>query len=227
MAISKIILNKTTQIDVTQDTVAVGSMLSGITAHKNDGTQVTGNIASKTSNDVTTSNNVVTIPVGYYGSQVQKTVGTAQAAQTITPTTSDQTIASGKYLTGTQTIKGDANLIADNIAKDVTIFGITGTHEGGADISDTTATASDVLTGKYFYTSEGVKTQGTIQSQSAQTITPTTTDQTIASGTYLSGTQTIKGDANLVASSIALGTTLFGVEGTFDGQFPAAEGGSF
>ena len=32
--------------------------------------------------------------------------------------------------TGTQTIKGDANLIEANIKKDVTIFGKTGTWEG-------------------------------------------------------------------------------------------------
>lgn len=55
----------------------------------------------------------------------------SQAAQTITPGTADQTIAAGKYLTGAQTIKGDANLVAANIAKDVSIFGVTGTHEGG------------------------------------------------------------------------------------------------
>ena len=36
------------------------------------------------------------------------------------------------------------------------------TASGGTDISDTTATASDVVTGKYFYTSAGVRTQGTI-----------------------------------------------------------------
>ena len=36
------------------------------------------------------------------------------------------------------------------------------TPSGGTDVSDTTATASDVLTGKYFYTAAGVKTQGTI-----------------------------------------------------------------
>lgn len=29
------------------------------------------------------------------------------------------------------------------------------------DVTDTTATASDVASGKYFYTSSGVKTQGT------------------------------------------------------------------
>lgn len=87
----------------------------------------------------------------------------------------------------------------------------------GTDVSDTTAVAGDVLTGKYFYTSSGVKTQGTIQSQAAQTITPTTTDQTIASGKYLTGTQTIKGDANLIAENIAKDVTIFGVTGTHEG----------
>ena len=55
---------------------------------------------------------------------------TAQAAQTITPGASDKTIASGRYLTGTQTIKGDANLVAGNIKSGVSIFGVTGTYEG-------------------------------------------------------------------------------------------------
>ena len=66
------------------------------------------------------------ISSSYVGSNVPR-----QAAQTITPTTTDQTIASGKYLTGTQTIKGDANLVASNIASGVSIFGVTGTHSGG------------------------------------------------------------------------------------------------
>lgn len=57
---------------------------------------------------------------------------TTQGAQTITPSTSDKTIDSGKYLTGTQTIKGDANLVAGNIKKGVSIFGVTGTHEGSS-----------------------------------------------------------------------------------------------
>ena len=60
-----------------------------------------------------------------------------QGAQTIYPSTSDQTIASGKYLTGTQTIKGDANLLAANIKSGVTIFGITGTYDGGGWVEQT------------------------------------------------------------------------------------------
>ena len=66
-----------------------------------------------------------------------------QSAQTITPTTTNQTIASGKYLTGTQTILGDANLLAENIKKDVVIFGITGTHEGGGGGGVTTVSFSN------------------------------------------------------------------------------------
>lgn len=52
---------------------------------------------------------------------------TTKAAATITPGTSDQTIASGTYLTGAQTIKGDANLVAAKIVYPNTIFGVTGT----------------------------------------------------------------------------------------------------
>ena len=56
---------------------------------------------------------------------------TVQGAQTITPTTTDQTISADQYLTGNQTILGDADLVASNIKKDVEIFGVTGTYEGG------------------------------------------------------------------------------------------------
>lgn len=52
---------------------------------------------------------------------------TTQGAQTITPTTSNQTIAAGTYLTGAQTIAGDANLQAAYIASGISIFGVTGT----------------------------------------------------------------------------------------------------
>lgn len=52
---------------------------------------------------------------------------TTKAAATITPGTSNQTIASGTYLTGTQTIVGDADLIGSNIISTANIFGVQGT----------------------------------------------------------------------------------------------------
>lgn len=62
-----------------------------------------------------------------------KVTGTIKslAAQTITPGTEDQKIVSGRYLSGDQTIKGDANLLAENIKEGIELFGITGTYTGG------------------------------------------------------------------------------------------------
>lgn len=62
----------------------------------------------------------------YIGSDVTK-----KSAATYIPKTTDQSIASGQYLSGTQTIKGDANLVAGNIKSGVSIFGVTGTYTGG------------------------------------------------------------------------------------------------
>lgn len=70
----------------------------------------------------------------------------SQAAQTITPGTTDKTIAAGKYLSGEQTIKGDANLVAGNIKSGVSIFGVAGSYEGGEDVSAETAEYTSLLT---------------------------------------------------------------------------------
>lgn len=57
---------------------------------------------------------------------------TTQGAKTVTPGTSDQTaVASGRYTTGNVVVSGDANLVPENIAEGVSIFGVTGTHSGG------------------------------------------------------------------------------------------------
>lgn len=93
-------------------------------------TQATPSISVSSSGLITAS---ATQTAGYVAAGTKSATKqlTTQAAQTITPSTSDKTISSGCYLTGTQTIKGDSNLVAANIAKGVSIFGVTGTHEGG------------------------------------------------------------------------------------------------
>ena len=57
---------------------------------------------------------------------------TTQGAQTITPKTYNQTIAANRWLTGAQTIKGDANLIASNIRAGANIFGVQGSLQSFA-----------------------------------------------------------------------------------------------
>ena len=63
-------------MDTTQKTVTAGTMLSGTTALKNDGTGITGNIASKSSSDLTASGATVTAPAGYYPNAASKSVAT-------------------------------------------------------------------------------------------------------------------------------------------------------
>ena len=132
---------------------------------------------------INTNTGVVTAGVstaGYLDNSATKTLQlTTKSAATIVPGITDQTIAAGQYLTGTQTIKGDANLIAANIASGVSIFGVTGTHEGGAgiDTSDATATEADIINGKTAYVN-GSKVTGTLVVQNYYTGT-TTPDSTI------------------------------------------------
>ena len=94
---------------------------------------------------------------------------------------------------------------------------------GWVNPSDATATADDILSGKTAYIADGTKATGTISSKSAHTYTPGTSDQTIDAGQYLSGDQTIEGDANLVAENIKSGVTIFGVVGTYTGEEEAEE----
>ena len=114
--------------DVSDTTATAATVLSGYDFYNASGVKTTGSIQTVTASQ---SGNVVTVPAGYIAAAQTLTVGTAKAAATYTPTTSDQTITAGQYLTGDQTIKGDANLVAANIVSGVTIFGVTGTASGG------------------------------------------------------------------------------------------------
>lgn len=75
------------------------------------------------------------------------------------------------------------------------------------------ATADKILYGITAWV-KGVKVTGNISSKGATTYTPSTTDQTISAGQYLSGSQTILGDADLISSNIVTGKSIFGVVGS-------------
>jgi hypothetical protein len=178
------------------------------------GTTVLGVEGSYTDDATAESSELLKGKTAYVkGSKVTGTIE-SKDAETYTPGTTAQIISSGKYLRGDQTIKGDENLVAANIKSGVKIFGVTGSLTSGADDSNNlTATADDILNGKTALVKGNIVT-GTIESKEAETYTPTTTNQIIYSGKYLSGNQIIQGDANLLPENIKKGTTIFGVEGT-------------
>ena len=127
-----------------------------------------GYYASDTSKSVTTAiqatPNINISPTGLITASATQSAGyvssgtkdatkqlSTKSATTYTPSAINQIISSGYYLTGTQTIKGDRNLVAENIKSGVSIFGINGKFTGGIlvscliDLEDTnTAGASTI-----------------------------------------------------------------------------------
>lgn len=81
----------------------------------------------------------------YVGSGVAK-----KDAATYTPSTRNQTIAASQYLSGAQTIKGDANLVSGNIISGKTIFGVPGSvviqryYTGSSEPSSSTGSNGDL-----------------------------------------------------------------------------------
>ena len=121
-------------------------------------TQATPSISVNSSGLITAS---ATQSAGYVSSGTKSATKqlTTQAAKTVTPTTSNQTaVASGRYTTGAITVKGDANLKAENIKSGVSIFGVDGTYEGsggssggGGGFEDNTDVCSVVYTSDYAF----------------------------------------------------------------------------
>lgn len=196
------------------DSTEAGKIVAG---NIKTGVSILGVAGSFTSDATAEAGHILSGKTAYVdGTKVIGTIN-SKAAATYTPSTSDQTIAAGQYLSGTQTIKGDADLKKENIKAGVTIFGVSGKNtvvdteipDGGANFA---IDENAVLAG-YKGFANGVGVEGTIQKKSAATYTPKTTDQVITAGQYLDEAQTIKGDANLVSANIKAGVTIFGVAG--------------
>lgn len=74
----------------------------------------------------------IAVSSGYYTGGNITVAAIPTQTKTVTPTSATQNITpdSGKFLSKV-TVNGDTNLVADNIAEGVSIFGVTGTHSGG------------------------------------------------------------------------------------------------
>ena len=146
------------------------SVSSGSATGPSSITQSSATVTTGTNTITLTKTGVSTTPTvsaGYVSSATSSTATvaltasvTTKEAATITPTTTNQTIASGTYLTGTQTISGDANLVAGNIKSGTSIFGVSGSYSG-LDTSDATATAADIVNGLTAY-ANGRKLEGSL-----------------------------------------------------------------
>lgn len=135
MAVSKVILNGTTLMDVTQDTVAADKLLQTYTATKNDGTKVTGTLVpsvaptlqSKTVSP-TTSAQTITPDSGYDGLS-SVTVNAMPSGSATTPATT---------ITANPTISVSASgLITASVSK---TQGVTPTVSAGYVASGTSGT---------------------------------------------------------------------------------------
>ena len=186
--------------DVSSATLDNGNkMLSGVTAYGGDGTKYTGSIATKTSSDMTASGATVTAPAGYYASAQSKSVASGSAS---TPATS---------ITATPTITvSTGGLITASVSASQSV---TPSVTAGYVSSGTAGTVSV----------SGSDTEQ-LTTKAATTITPTTSDQTIAAGTYLTGAQTIKGDTNLQGQYIKSGVSIFNVPGSLTSATVSQDG---
>ena len=128
-----------TGVDTSDATAAAGDILTGKTAYVK-GARVSGAMAKVTQaapSISVSSGGLITASAtqaaGYVaaGTKASSYQLPTQGARTITPGAADQAIAAGYYLTGAQTIQGDANLLPENIREGISIFGVEGSHKGG------------------------------------------------------------------------------------------------
>lgn len=171
-------------VDTSDATLADASNLPLGVTAYANATKYTGTAAENDSSDLTVSGATVTVPAGFYASSASGTVSSGSATPAATVSATGATVS-----TGTNTL---------TLSKSVT--------------NTPQVTAGYVSSGTAG--SSSVSLTASVTTKAAATITPGTSNQTIASGTYLTGTQTISGDANLVAGNIVSGKTIFGVSGS-------------
>ena len=153
-----------TAVDISDTTAVASDVASGKYFYTADGTKTSGTasggsptLQTKTATptesqqtiepdsgyDGLSSVTVSAISASYVGSGIIRRDSTDLSASGMTVT-----VPSGYYSSNATKTLSDANLVAGNIKKDVTIFGVTGTLEGGSlvitDVSNTSGTTAEI-----------------------------------------------------------------------------------
>lgn len=144
-------------INGTAVTVSASELVSGTYSVASAGTANVTNYAS------------VSVPSGTAGTPSASKGAVTNHAITVTPSvTNSAGFISGGSINGTAVTVSASELVSgtlsitSNTTYDVTNYQYANVNVAGIDISDTTLTADKALAGYYFYTAQGVKTEGAI-----------------------------------------------------------------
>lgn len=170
--------------DTSDATLSSGGQMPNGVTAYANGIKITGSAAENDSSDLTVSGATVTVPAGYYSSSASASVSNGSATAPATISGTSATVS-----TGTNTL---------TLSKTISV---TPTVSAGYVSAGTAGNSAVSLTAS-------VTTKG------AATLQPGTSAVTIASGTYLTGAQTIPAEPNYLAGNIIAGKSLWGLDGT-------------
>ena len=144
----------------------------------------------------------------------QGSIPTYNGSNEFIPSTQEQVIYGGVYLSADLRISGDVNLSAHNIAEGVSIFGVVGTLHV-PEYGTYACEAHEVLKGSTFINKQGEVGEGGIEYYTgSHEIQPGPTEQILDTAQrYIEQAIVVDGDEYLRAENIIEGVTIFGVTG--------------
>ena len=180
--------------DTVDATASADYILSGQTAYVN-GEKLTGTMVNNgaVSGTISKASDSYAIPKGYHDGNGSVSIASAEQAK----------------------------IISENIKSGVSILGVTGSHFGGTDTSDATASAADILSGQTAY-AVGEKLTGTMANRGAVsgTISTVSDSYSIPAG-YHDGSGSVSiasaEQAKIIPENIKSGVSILGVAGSHSG----------
>ena len=153
-------------------------------------------------------------------SQLANSINNKTGSSLTSNSTVDEMIAIINSIKTLEQATADANATASNILVDKTAYvngtKVTGTMPEKGAFAQTLSANGTINLGSGHY--DSIKITQSLNTRGATVWKPSTSAQSIPSGTYLTGTQTIQGDTNLAPQNIRAGVSIFGVGGALSVQ---------